>query len=87
VSLNLPATTINLLSLPEEVITQIYIIVGENTRALVRLSAVNRCLRVLWLQDSDCIIAQSLAVRCQSQASIESMLQKMTLRYTYIYLG
>jgi hypothetical protein len=53
----------NLLSLPEEIITQIYIFAGENTRALVRLSAVNRRLRALWLQDSDYIIAQSLELK------------------------
>ena len=53
----------NLLSPPEEIITQIYIFAGENTRALVRLSAVNRRLRALWLQDSDYIIAQSLELK------------------------
>lgn len=52
-----------LFSLPEEIITQIYIFAGENTRALVRLSAVNRQLRALWLQDSDYIIAQSLELK------------------------
>jgi hypothetical protein len=53
----------DLLSLPEETITQIYIFAGENTRALVRLSAVNRRLRALWLQDSDHIITQSLELK------------------------
>ena len=50
-------------SLPEEIITQIYILAGKNTRALVRLSAVNRRLRAIWLQDSDHIIAQSLELK------------------------
>ena len=52
-----------LLSLPEELITQIYTFAGENNRALVRLSGVNRQLRALWLQDSDYIIAQSLELK------------------------
>jgi len=52
-----------LLLLPEEIITQIYIFAGENTRALLRPSAVNRRLRALWLQDSDYIIAQSLELK------------------------
>jgi hypothetical protein len=56
-------TTARLLSLPEEIITRIYIFAGENTRTLVRLSAVNRCLRAIWLQDSDCIIAQKLELK------------------------
>ena len=53
----------HLLYLPGEIITQIYVFAGENTRALVRLSAVNRRLRALWLQDSDYIIAQSLELK------------------------
>lgn len=52
-----------LLSLPEEIVTQIYIFAGQNTRALVRLSAVNRRLRAIWLQDSDHIIAHSLELK------------------------
>lgn len=52
-----------LLSLPEEIIIQIYIFAGEHTRALLRLSVVNRRLRALWLQDSDYIIAQSLELK------------------------
>lgn len=53
----------HLLSLPEEIITQIHILSGENTRALVRLSAVNLRLRALWLQDSDYIIVQFLELK------------------------
>lgn len=51
------------LSLPEEAITQIYIFTGDNTRALIKLSAVNRRLRALCLQDSDYIIARSLELK------------------------
>ena len=53
----------HLLSLPEEIATQIYVFAGENTRALVRLSALNRRSRALWLQDSDYIIAQSIELK------------------------
>lgn len=47
-----------LLSLPDQLLTEIHIFAGQQTRALVRLSAVNRRLRAIWLQDSDHIIAQ-----------------------------
>lgn len=47
-----------LLSLPDQLLTEIHIFAGQQTRALVRLSAVNRRLRAIWLQDLDHIIAQ-----------------------------
>jgi hypothetical protein len=53
----------NLLSLPDELLTEIYILAGQQTRALVRLSAVNRRLRAIWLQDADFIIAQVVQLK------------------------
>jgi hypothetical protein len=52
-----------LLDNSEKTITHIYVIAGENTRALVRLAAVNRRMRAVWLQDSDYIIARSLELQ------------------------
>ena len=53
----------SLLSLPDELLTEIYILAGQQTRALVRLSAVNRRLRAIWLQDADFIIAQVVQLK------------------------
>lgn len=52
-----------LLCLPDELLTQIYILASLNTRSLVRLSATNRRLRTIWLQDSDYIISRSLELK------------------------
>jgi hypothetical protein len=52
-----------LLSLPDELLTEIYIFAGQQTPALVRLSAVNRRLRAIWLQDADFIIAQVVQLK------------------------
>jgi hypothetical protein len=54
---------VGLLSLPDELLTEIYIFAGQQTRALVRLSAVNRRLRAIWLQDADFIIAQVVQLK------------------------
>jgi hypothetical protein len=47
-----------LLSLPDELLTEIYIFAGHQIHTLVRLSAVNRRFRSIWLGDADSIIAQ-----------------------------
>jgi hypothetical protein len=47
-----------LLSLPDELLGEIYIFAGQQTQTLVRLSAVNRRMREIWLHDADLIIAQ-----------------------------
>ena len=47
-----------LLSLPDELLTEIYIFAGQQMPTLVRMSAVNRRLRTIWLGDADSIITQ-----------------------------
>jgi hypothetical protein len=49
-----------LLDLPDELLTEIYIFAGHQMPTLVRLSAVNRRLRNIWLGDADSIIAQAV---------------------------
>jgi hypothetical protein len=88
-----------LLDNSEKTITHIYVIAGENTRALVRLAAVNRRMRAVWLQDSDYIIARSLELQapdhqdaiglaqCQSRAFVVLLLERMSLRCACISKG
>lgn len=52
-----------LLSLPDELLTEIYILAGLDTRSVVRLSATNRRLRAIWERDSDYIISRSLELK------------------------
>lgn len=59
-------TMAGLFSLPNEALSEIYIFAGQDARALVRLSAVNRLSRAIWLQDSANIIAQSLELQALS---------------------
>ena len=47
-----------LLSLPDELLIEIYICAGHQIRALARLSAVNRRTRAIWLHNADIIIPQ-----------------------------
>lgn len=51
---------VGLLSLPEEILTGVYILAGQQTEALVQLSCVNRRLRDVWLKDSDHIIKSAI---------------------------
>jgi hypothetical protein len=62
-----------LLSLPDEILTEIYILAGQQTGALVRLSAVNRQLRAIWLQDSDHIIAQAVQLKAPNHQDAISL--------------
>jgi hypothetical protein len=47
-----------LLDLPDELLTEIYVFAGYQIHTLVRLSAVNRRLRTIWVGDADSIITQ-----------------------------
>lgn len=53
---------VGLLSLPEGLLTVIYVLAGQQTRALVRLSRVNRRLRSIWLNDADHIIHSAFRI-------------------------
>lgn len=49
-----------LLSLPEEILTEIYILSGQQIESLSHLSCVNRRLHDIWIKDSDHIIASAV---------------------------
>jgi hypothetical protein len=51
-----------LLGLPDELLTEIYVFAGHQIHTLVRLSAVNRRLRTIWVGDADSIITQAVLV-------------------------
>lgn len=53
---------VGLLSLPEELLTEIYIFTGIRTGALIAVSQVNRRLRGVWLRNSDRIIKNCCAL-------------------------
>lgn len=73
---------VDLVSLPEDILTQIYILAGQQTRALLRLSRVNRGFREIWLKDSYHIIASVIRQKAPGHedvmdlASLESRLPK-----------
>lgn len=62
-----------LLSLPNELLTEIYIFAGQQTRALVRLSAVNRRLRAIWIRESDIIIASAIQLKAPNHSDATSL--------------
>jgi hypothetical protein len=62
-----------LLSLPDELLSEIYIFAGQQMKTLIRLSAVNRRLRNIWLGDADSIIAQAVQLYTPNHQDVFSL--------------